>query len=95
MSREEVQSLLVFRERREIDDLCGNCGAEASTLCDQPLEMARGQKVGLGAPLPTCSAPLCEGCRTQVGATFGCGAEGFLDSVDLCPFHAPPPKLNA
>lgn len=67
--------------------LC-DCGAPSEFLCDQPMKLAQGERLGPGAPAPTCSAPLCAGCRSLEGATFLCGEAGFVDSVDLCPVHA-------
>lgn len=68
---------------QEASTLC-DCGKAATALCDFTLPRRRGTESR------TCDKPLCDDCRTQVGATFGSGEEGFADSLDYCPAHAKP-----
>ena len=78
-----------------VSDLQCACGNESTLLCDYALRLAPVVKLGVGAPPPTCSAPLCETCATRVGSAFSCWSEGCeVDSVDLCPVHAPPVELR-
>lgn len=88
------------------DKVCG-CGNPAQFLCDKRVPLSReealrrfkaGEHVN-GVP-STCDAPLCAGCRVQVGATVACFRSGKgkgceLDSVDYCPAHAPRPEFRA
>ena len=76
------------------------CGKVAVALCDaDSLTPAEQRAAVLRDESATCSAPLCESCRTVVGRRFFCGRGVYssapgADTVDLCPAHAPAPALR-
>lgn len=60
-------AIVCTRGRRKRKPACKFCGvADAGFLCDAPVAKRR-----------TCDAPICGGCRVNVGP-----------NVDVCPEHA-------
>lgn len=76
------------------------CGKAAKFLCDALLvdRTERALRRLKGDDSSTCDAPLCAGCRVDMGApSFFCGGAppGLqVDSHDRCPKHAPAGRVE-